>query len=294
MVEVNGWLSPYWAKIYGLQIGAGIKREDIPKELQTYAEYISLLDLDEYRKTKNPLQYAIMAFALDNLLMKQIKINNPNDIIRVYKSGIGLEERALPLLKGYLKSDQAMQLYNEYRDARLLDVLPVPKPEDEKYIQFLLDLTDKEPNKGWCALELLYKMDDVAYRERFRDFLVCRVQEMGNMQDRMGMYRALAEIGDDKSIGSLAISLLSDPLTEGREAILHIAMERKVCSGELVDSVTQILRGLGEKHRAISLSRMKDQWHHSLEEYLIWTRDNSSCDDSTRRDAEHALELLDG
>ena len=291
MAEVNGWLAPRWAKKSGLLTSVRIKKEDIPKEPQTYSEYISLLDVDEYRKAKDPLQYAIMAFALDNLLMNQIEIKNPDDIIRVYKAGIGLEERALPLLKDHLNSDQAMELYNESKDARLIDMLPVPQPEDEKYIKFLLDLAEKEPDRGWSALYLLYKMDESAYIERFRDFMISKVHETSSLQDRMGMYGALAEIEDDNSREALAFSLLKDPVTEGREAILSAALERKVCSRELVDSAAQILKGLGDKHKPFSPSRMTDQWNYYLRKYLMWVKDNDSCEDSTRRAAEDALEL---
>lgn len=294
LVEVNGWLSPRWVKKGGLLTDVVTKEKDIPKELQKYCEYASLLDVDEYIKTKDPLQYAIMAFTLDNLLMDRIEIENLDDIIRVYKAGIGLEERALPLLKDHLNSDQAMDLYSESKDARLLDVLPSPQPEDKKYIQFLLDIAERESDKGWCALYLLYKMDKSAYREKFRDFITRKVHETSSLQDRMGMYSALAEIGDDKSREALATSLLEDPVTEGREAILSAALERKVCSRELVDSVEKILKGLGEKHRSFSTGRMADQWNYYLREYLMWVKDNESCENKTRKGAKDTLELIRG
>ena len=54
-VDVNGWLSPYWVKT-NIFLTDSVKEEyGIPKEPLTYSEYISLLDVDTYKKTENPL-----------------------------------------------------------------------------------------------------------------------------------------------------------------------------------------------------------------------------------------------
>ena len=224
-VDVNGWLSPYWAQSGSFLTDAQKKRYGISKEPLTYAEYVSLLDVEGYRRTKHPLQYTIMVFVLENMLSECIEIENCDDMIRVYEAGIGLEERALPLLKGCLNSDQAIQLYNKHEDARLLDVFPVPQPEQEDYIEFLRTLAEREADTGWSALGLLYAMDKDTYKVAFRDFMIHRLRETDSLGKHVRMYRALAEIGDRESVQSLAASLLSDPVTEGREAILRTKLQ---------------------------------------------------------------------
>lgn len=291
-VDINGWLSPYWAKSSIFLTDAEKERLGIPKKPLTYSEFISLLDVDAYNKTKHPLQFAIMAFVLENMLTEGIEIVDPDGFIKVYDAGIGLEERALSLLKGHVNSDEVMRLYEKHGDTRLLDVFPVPRPEEEKYIEFLRTVAEKEPNRGWFALSLLYTMDKATYKVPFRDFMISKVRATDNSGARIAMYRALVEIEDEKSVEFLAESLLNDPVTESREAIIRAALAGNMCPKKLVDSVIQLAKGVGEEHKSVTVSRMVDQWRHSLREYLIWVKGNNLCDAETRTNAEGALELL--
>jgi hypothetical protein len=291
-VDVNGWLSPYWVKSDQFLTGAERDRYVTPRQPLTYAEYAALLNVDEYKRTKNPQQYAVMAFVLETMLQEGITIENPEDIIKVYEVDVGLDDRVLPLLKDRLNSERAMQLYQKRRDARLLDVFPVPSPEEENYIQFLHTMVEREPDKGWNALRLLYIMDKTRYKEEFRDFTIRRVRETDSWVERLPLYRTLVEVGDEKSIQSLAKSLLSDPVTEDREAIIRTALAVNVYSKELVDSVVQLAKGLGDKHESVTPSRMADQWQLTLHEYLAWVKDNNFCDAASQNDVDEALELL--
>ena len=129
-VDVNGWVASDRIRKGNFLTNAEKERAQLAKKKPlTFAQYVSLIDIEGYRKNKEPLQYAIMAIALDNMLMEGVKVENPDDIIKVYEAGIGLEERALRLLKGRLNSERAMQLYQKHRDAHLLAVFPVPRPD---------------------------------------------------------------------------------------------------------------------------------------------------------------------
>jgi hypothetical protein len=291
-IDVNGWLSPYWAKSDSFLTDAEKQRYGIPKKPLTYAKYISLLDVDGYRKAKHPLQYAIMAFVLENMLTQGVEVEEPGDIVRVYEARVGLETRALKLLKNRTTSVEAMRLYNKHGDTRLLDVFPVPKPQEEDYIRFLGALAEREPDQRFHALSLLYAMDKVTYKTNFRDYMVLRIRKSDSWLERGRMYRALVEIGDQKSVESLADSLLKDPVTECREAIIRAALARNLWSKELVGSGIQLAQGLGGQHRTVTPSRMEGQWRHILREYLLWARDHNLCDAATRTAIEGALELL--
>lgn len=291
-IDINGWLSPYWARKGNFLKNGEKERYGSPRKPMAYKDYISLFNIDEYTKTNDPLQYAVMAFALEDMLMKGVKIKNCSDIIKIYEANIGLEDRALPLLKECVNSDQAMELYNKYHDARLLDIFPLPRPNEDRYIQFLHTLIEKEPNKGWSIFYILYNMDRVKYSELFRDFVISHAHDISNPHDRIGAYHALIEIGDDISLKFLAASLLSDPVTECREAIVNTALTKKLCSKELIQGIAQLAKGYGDQHTPITPSRMVDQWHHILREYLIWAKDNDLCDLNTRTNAKRAFELL--
>ena len=288
-VDVNGWIAPHWIKEGTLSFSEEKERAAAPL---TFAQYVSLLDVEGYAATKEPLRYAVIAIALDKMLMEGAQIENPDVIIKVYEAGIGLEDRALRLLKSRVSSDRAMQLYNKHGDSRLLDVFPVPRAQETNYIQFLREVATKESEKGWLALSLLYAMDNTAYKEEFRDSLINRVRAVSNWAVRAQMCDALAGIGDRVSLDFLAGCLLTEPVTEVREAILRAAIARTLCSKELVRSVVQLARGFGQDHRPVTSSRMGDQWKFSLREYLTWAKNSNICETDSRVEAENALGLL--
>jgi hypothetical protein len=291
-VDVNGWLSPHLAK--GVQLLTDAERERYVPRRQplSYEEYAALLNVDEYKQTKNSQQYAVMAFALEGMLQDRITIESVDDIIKVYEGDIGLDDRVLALLKGRLSSDRAMTLYQERQDAHLLRVFPVPRPDEANYIQFLRTMAAGEPNRAWMALNLLYAMDKAGYKDEFLDLTIRRVRETVSWRERSAMYRALVEIGDEKSVQFLAESLLGDPITEARETILRGAVSEKVYSQELVDVVVQLAKGLGGRHEAVTPSRMVNQWQFTLRNYLAWVKDNNLGDPAVQNDVKDALELL--
>jgi hypothetical protein len=293
-VDVNGWLSPYWVKSGSFLTGEEKRKYGIPKKPLTYTKYVSLLDVDGYKKTRHPLQYTIMAFVLENMLTEGIDIEKSGDMVKVYEAKVGLEERALSLLRDHVNSIEIVQLYNKHGDIRLLNVFPVPQPHEERYIKFLSALAEGSSDQKWSALNLLYTMDKATYKVKFRDFMIRRIRTTDSWPERIRMNRALAEIGDKKSLESLAASLLRDPATECREAIIRAVRKGNVWSKELVGSGIQLAQGLGGKHKSVTPSRMAGQWRHKLREYLLWAGDHNLCDAATRNAIKGALELLEG
>jgi hypothetical protein len=290
-VDVHGWLSPYRAQSTIFLSDADKERYGIPKEPLTYSEYVSLLDIDGYRTTQHPLQYAIMAFVLENMLFQGVEIEDVDPIIAVYEAHIGLEARALSLLKGRVSSDIVMDLYNKHGDGRLLDIFPVPQAREERYISFLQRVAEMEPRNRY-VFSLLYEMDPNTYRVPFRDLMIRAIREPGRGGFHVKAFRGLVEIGDEEAIEILAESLLNDPVTENREEILHAAAKANQCSKRFMDSVLMLARGLGKKHEPETMSRGPDEWQYNLQQYLAWVKDNEGCDAETREEAERALDFL--
>jgi hypothetical protein len=291
-IDVNGWLSPYWAKTSIFLSDEEKEKYGIPKKPLTYTEYVSLLAVDEYETTKDPMQFAIMTFVLENMLLEEIEIQNPNDIVKVYEASIGLENLALQLLRNRLSSEEIIRLYSKRKDSNLLELLPVPRLEEEGYIKFLEDVAEVEPVSGWQTLSKLNKMNPQKYGSKLRDFIISRIRQSESFGERKKLYRTLAEIGDEKSLEVLATYLLDDPVTECREAILKAAIKYNLCSKGVVGSAVKLAKGIGAKHEPVTPSRRQNQWRQHLREYLTWVKNNNSCDTILRTDAEVALRLL--
>jgi hypothetical protein len=288
-VDINGWVAPHWTKEG--TFAPGPEKERAVASL-TFAQYVSLLDVESYAARKDPLQYAAMAIALDRMLMDGTRIENPEAIIRVYEAGIGLEDRALRLLRDCITSEQAMPLYEKHPDSRLLDVFPAPHPEDVRYVQFLREVADRDTEKGWLAFRLLHAMDQTVYREQFRDFLIDRIRDTASWATRSRMCEALAGIGDQVSMDFLGNYLSAEPITEVREAILRAALSHGRCPSNFVGSIAQFAGDLDRGHRSVTSGRMADQWKYSLREYLTWAENSDLCDAASQVEARSALDRL--
>jgi len=291
-VDVNGWLLPFWAKSDAFLTDSEKERFGIPKAPLTFEGYVGLLDVDRYAESQNKRLYAIMAFVLENMLAEGIEFQNTEPIKKVYTAGIGLEERALKLLKGRLNSDEVMMLYNTHKDARLLDVFPVPRPQESDYIAFLREVSEAQSAKGWTAFRQLYVMDRASYKAPFRDLLILKARKSDSWTDRMKMYEAIVDIGDETSLGALQSALMEDSVTEVRESIIYSILAKDMWSRELVKSVIQLAHGQGREHDTVTHSRMIDQWRYNLRSFLAWAGDNEHCDAQTKADISRSLKLL--
>jgi hypothetical protein len=291
-VDVNGWLSPYWAQSDFFLNKEEKKRFGLPKPPLTFESYVALLDVTTYRETRNKKLYAVMAFALENMLSYDIQIPDTEAIRRVFAAGIGLETRALKLLKGRIQYREAMQLYRDRPDPRLPEIFPMPQPEQSEYIAFLREVSETQPETGWKALRLLYRMDHDAYWIPFRDLLIHISPKSEDWSNRVQMYRAIVDIGDVSSLEALNRAIGEDQVTEVRESILDALSTKGLWYQPMIEKVIQLAQGGGNAHEAVTPSRMVDQWKRSLRVFLVWAAEYPQCDEQTRTKIKRVLTRL--
>lgn len=292
-VDVDGWLPPDRAS--GYLTDAEQARYGIPKKPLTYEQYMAMLDIATYKRARNPMLFLVMRFALESMEREQVPIRK-EDILRIYESRIGLEEFAVRLLRGQLSSADAVRLVRDYGDERLFDVLPAPQAADKAYVAFLIEQADAPRWSIRCrhnAYTLLFAMDEDAYCNPYRKFLLRHVQMAKDWRGRASLYEDLIRLKDAESMQAIRDALLHDPITECREAILH-DLEEQGEIASVIDAILIVANGQDETHHAVTPSRMESGWNHCLTEYLKWAKSQKGLDAETSRKVDEATERLEG
>ena len=290
-VDVDGWLSPYWAPSYLTE--AEKVQYGIPKKLPSYEQCVAMLDIDTYKRTHDPMLFLVMRFTLESMRQNDMRVRIA-DILRVYEAKVGLEPFAVPLLWGRWSNEDAMRLIGTYGDERLFDVLPKPQPTDKAYIAFLVEQAGAAKWPTHCrhdAFKLLFAVDEKTYRKPYREFLLSHVKTTENWWERADLYRGLTQLKDDESLRAVREGLVHDPVTECRESILYGLEERgEVASA--IDAILVIANGQDDKHAAVTPSRGPEQWSHRLNEYLQWAKSQKGLDVGTLKKVDEAIEKL--
>lgn len=231
-LDVHGWLSPHLVRRFDYLTAAEKQRYGIPKRPLSYEGYVALLDVKSYQKTKDPLQFAIIEFALEELQRHGLEIKDPDDILQIYHAKIGLDNLALQILKVQgLTGPMVADLYRQYQDDLLFQFLVPPEAGQDDYRLFLERLltdTSIPRDQRFTVYTRLYESDPKSYLAGYQMFLLENVKQLSNWYDRSLMYQALMEIGDQACVAAVSHALLNDPVAQLRKTVLdQIRVQKK-------------------------------------------------------------------
>jgi hypothetical protein len=252
-----------------------------------------LLDIDAFKRTRDPMLFLVMQFALESMERHDVRTRK-EDILRVYEAKIGLEAFTIPLLRGQLSSADAMRLVRTYGDEKLFAILPTPKNTDKTYIAFLDVQASDAKWSIHCrqdAYKLLFAVDKITYRKSYQDFLLSNANTAKDWGDRADLYAGLIELKDEKSMTAVREGLVHDPITECRESILRSLKEEGEVTS-VIDAILVIANGQDEMHHAVTVSRMSVSWSYDLNEYLKWAKSQKGLDAQTLQKVDEATEKL--
>ncbi|QDT94795.1 hypothetical protein [Gimesia aquarii] len=298
--DVHGWLSPYSIRTYSYLTLSEKRRYGIPKQPLSYKRYVSFLDVETYQRTEDPLLFAIIQFILKEFLYRKIKIENPEDFLKVYHAKMGLDNLVLWTLKGRgLSGPMVASLYQQYEDPLLLRYLPPIESGQTEYKVFLGKLlADKQIDAGlrFEAYTQLYCADKKTHLAGYKAFIIQSINQLSDWDDRYHMNEALLSIGDEESTKVVNQSLLNDPVAEVREAILHDLKEQDRVD-EFIETIYQLSLGKGKKCSGVSMNRMmilegETEISHDLREYLRWAQQKKNLKQETHIKIHSALEAL--
>jgi len=190
------------------------------------------------------------------------------------------------------KEDESRKEYDPQYKEKQIDKVPGYTGDNQFFNVPIISMEVWKLRKSRYRLQERVSKTDSS-KEEIRDSLIRKIRGTDNFGERIRIYRELVKIGDKVSLESLAASLLEDPITESREAIIDYALEGNVCSNELMYSIVRLAHGFGQEHKPVTPSRASDQWRHTLRRYLIWVINNDQCDLETRADAKDSLILLE-
>ncbi len=290
-VDVDGWLPPHSAEGYLTE--AERAQYGIPKKPLSYEQYMAMLDIDEYKRTHDPMLFVVMRFALECMERNSVPVQK-KEILRVYEAKVGLEPFAVWLLRGKLSSADAMRLLKTYGDEELFWVLPAPQPDDKAYIAFLAEqasATKWSIFRRQTAYKLLFAVNENAYRTPYREFLLSHVKTTNDWWERSGLYDGLVRMKDEESMKTIREALVHDPITECREQILLYLQEQ----GEVapaIDAILVVVNGQDDKPHSVTVARRLAQWTYTLNEYLEWAKSQKNLDATTSRKVDEAIEKL--
>lgn len=302
-VDVDGWVPPYETPSY--LTDAEKTTYGIPRKALRYEQYMALLDVDTYKRTRDPKLFLVMRFTLENMFWGNMRLKR-EDLLRVYEARIGLEEWAVPLGKGQLPSDDGMRLLRTYGDEKLFDILPAPKAADKTYVTFLEEQANASKwslRARLSAHRLLYALDKKACRKPYEDFLLANAKSAKEWWERSLMYEDLITLHDENAWQAVREGLMRDPVTEVRESILyHLKEQGEVAAA--IDAILVIVNCKDEKHAGVSPGRavvarsrmlgerMMGEWSCALSEYLKWAKSLQTLDPATATKVQDAAEKL--
>jgi hypothetical protein len=296
-IDVNGWLSPYWAKSGEYLTNEEEVKYKIPKAPLTYEKYISFLDIEEYKKNHNPLLFAVMKFTIDCMVKYEVPLKDPEVIVKIYEAKVGLEWDALRILHGDLSNARLMELYKKHKDSELIDLFPTPKADDKKYVEFLDGLSSENGlpiYDRFRILGLLVQMDTSKYLVKERDFIISNVNldnEGRHWWYRSKMYSELVKIADNESLDLLNSALLKDPITECRETILNDITKPELAA-RFIETALKLADGKGNEHNPAMMSRPPNGFEMELRRYFEWALKLENLDSDTKTKIKEALSKL--
>jgi hypothetical protein len=231
-LDVHGWLSPDLVRRFDYLTAAEMQRYGIPKRPLSYEGYVALLDVKSYQKTKDPLQFAIIEFALEELQRHGLEIKDPDDILQIYHAKIGLDNLALQILKVQgLTGPVVADLYRQYQDDLLFRFLVPPEAGQDDYRLFLERLltdTSIPRDQRFTVYTRLYESDPKLYLAGYQKFLLENVEQESSTYVRGLMYTTLLEIGDETCVAAVSHALLNDPVAQLRKTVLdQIRVQKK-------------------------------------------------------------------
>lgn len=205
--DVAGWIRPFWTRA---------DRYDLPKKPLSYERYVSLMDVETYQKTKDPLLFAIIQFTLEEFLYRDLEIKNPEDFLKVYHAKMGLDHQVLVLLKRRgLTAQEVTHLYERQKVPLLLRCLPPPEKGQDGYILFLEQISSGRTLQAgyrFEAYKLLYEWDQEKYLTGYKEFLIKHTEQTPDVLDRCFMNEALLKLGDEDCFTVVRRSLVTDPI----------------------------------------------------------------------------------
>lgn len=293
-VDVHGWLSPYWVRTDSYVTG-------ITKAPLRYERYVEIMDVETYQKTKDPLLFAIIQFTLNELHWRKINIKNPEDILKVYHAKMGLDNDALWLLKRRELIDGPMiaDLYRQYQDPLLFHYLIPPESGQGDYRVFLEQLlADQKIDAAhrFAVYTQLYQSDKKTNLAGYKGFIFQNIERLSKWHDRYQMNEALLNIGDEESTEVVNQSLLNDPVTEVREAILFDLKEQGRID-EFIETIHLLCLGKGKPCSGVSMNRRfllggESELSHELRDFLNWAKKKQNLKQETQHKIESALQAL--
>jgi hypothetical protein len=289
-VDVNGWLPPSLVPSY--LTDAEKLKYGIPKKPLRYEQYLGMLDIDTYQRTRDPAIFLVMQFAMRSMADNEVKLKKA-DALRVYEARIGLDYSTWHLY-GQLSGDDAMRLLRSDTDKSLFNILPLPHPTETKYVAFLLQQANAEkwPMKSrQDAIELVFNMDGRTYRKPYQAFLLNNAKTADDWWERAHLYGGLIKLHDGESMAAVCNGLTHDPITDCRELILAF-LEEQGDSTSALDAILTIANRQDGKHHAVTINRMFWQWSFKLNDYLKWAREQKDLDGRSIKKIDEAREKL--
>ena len=213
-VDVDGWLPPDATPAY--LTDAEKVRYEIPKRPMSYRQYLALLDVETYKRTRDPTLLLVMRFTLASMLTKSVPVQK-EDILHIYEAKIGLEKPAIVLLHGLLSSDDAMRLLRTYGNEKLFAILPKPQPADKEYIAFLNQQASTTKWPIHCrqdAYKRLFAVDEKTFQRPYREFLLNHTKSAKDWYVRAHLYEGLVQLKDEESLKAVGEGLMHDPVTD--------------------------------------------------------------------------------
>jgi hypothetical protein len=295
--DVNGWLRPFWVHTDSYLTQSEKKQYGIPKAPLRYERYVSLMDVETYQQTKDPLLFAIIQFILEEFLYEKLEIKNPEDFLKVYHAKMGLAHLVLWTLEDRgLTEPMIANLYRQYQDPLLFHYLILPEAGQDEYKTFLEQLlADQKIDTAdrFDVYTQLYQADKKTHLVDYKKFIFQNIEQLSEWHDRYQMNEALLIIGDDESTKVVNHSLLNDPVAEVREIILRDLKEQGRVY-EFIETIHQLSLGKGKPCSGVSFNRMslsegESELSQPLREYLKWAKEKQNLKQETHRKIESAL-----
>tara|TARA_R110002095_G_scaffold104869_3_gene91822 strand:+ start:39 stop:1262 length:1224 start_codon:yes stop_codon:yes gene_type:complete len=299
-VDVNGWLPPEAVRSNEYLTESEKKRYGIPRPPLSYERYVTLMDVEIYQQSKDPLLFAVIKLTLDEFGDRRMKIRNPADFVKIYHARIGLDSELLWLFKRENVSGEVFaRMYQQQQDPLVFHYLPPLKTGQEEYRMFLdqqLVNPQIRVEDRFQVYTQLYHADQQKHLQDYQAFLISNVDQPDDWFYRWRMNEALLEIGTPEAIQVVNQSLLNDPVAEVRECILHHLKEQGQID-EFIDTILLLSNGKGQPCTGVMPNRMflsagENEISYDLSEYLKWAQEQNYLKRETKHKVKIALQAL--
>jgi len=279
-IDVNGWISPYDSEFVYLT-EEEIKKYNFPPKknriLEWYQKYKTMLDINEYEKSKNSQYLTIMIFLLEIIYNENIEIENIEKLIALAKSGIGLEEKIIRVLMRYRCYKNSIEIFKSIDSIflekyELLELLfPLPKESEKDYLFFLKSFIRNKKNNiffKWHFMKLLYQMNKERYKKDFfKISFKCIYLEKNDLR-RSNIFKTLISTKDSYVLGKMFYYIGHDPDTVCRESIISKLCDIGYIDDNIVNVIDKISVGESNRHGSRYLHYEPTSWQDHLVSYL--------------------------